>query len=199
MINKDAYQTNLALLSGECGHLQSRFFYWGLQTLTKGMAIKHTYENFHTCFKRQLLPSMFLCTILTHGLLTFLDQCSNFINLDMQLVLGRRIVSEDSVSGDFFVPDEEFAPDPLCPAPPGIGWNCSSSDWVLRKVDEINECVGISFVGFEVQFRALLIAIEAGQPSLARTASKKESELKHLECSINYNARGCSDFREKGK
>lgn len=44
-------------------------------------------------------------------------------------------------------------------------------------------------------FKALVIAIEAGQPLLARSASKKERELKRLSCSINYEAREGSASR----
>lgn len=66
-------------------------------------------------------------------------------------------------------------------------------------MEEIKECVGTSCDSYEGQFRALLIAIEAGQPSKAKSTLKKERELKHLFCLINYNARGGNAFRDKGK
>lgn len=62
--------------------------------------------------------------------------------------------------------------------PPALDWNLSASNWVLRKVEELKDCVGITCEGNEDQFRALLIAIEAGQPSLAKSAVRKERELK---------------------
>lgn len=58
----------------------------------------------------------------------------------------------------------------------------------------------ISCDGFEEQFSALLIAIEASQPLSARSALKKERrELKRLACSVNYIVRGGSAIRDKGK
>ena len=83
----------------------------------------------------------------------------------MQLVLCGGESSEDNEFGD-------FVPDTLCSIPPGIEWNNKFSDWGLRKVEEIKEYVGISCDGYEEKFRALLIAIEARQPSLAKSASK---------------------------
>ncbi|XP_040989014.1 uncharacterized protein LOC121236643 [Juglans microcarpa x Juglans regia] len=80
---------------------------------------------------------------------------------------------------------------------PCLEWPCNSSDWVLRKVEEIRDVVGISCHGFEEHFRALLIAIEAGQPALAKSAAKKERELKRLECSITYKSKDESVWREK--
>lgn len=40
---------------------------------------------------------------------------------------------------------EDF--DPLCSIPSGLEWTNISSDWVIRKVDEIEECVGMSCEG----------------------------------------------------
>lgn len=70
---------------------------------------------------------------------------------------------------------------------------------MIRKIDEIKECVEISCKEYEKQFKALLIAIEAGQPSLARFASKKERELKRLSCSINYDSTEGSVYKGKDK
>lgn len=51
--------------------------------------------------------------------------------------------------------------------PPTLDLNSFASDWVLRKVEELKYCVSITCKGYEDQFKALLIAIKAGQPSLA--------------------------------
>lgn len=80
-------------------------------------------------------------------------------------------------------------PSPICSLPPPLPWVALHSNWVLQKVDGIHDYVGISCEGFEEQFKALLIAIEAEQPFLARSSSKKERELKRLACSINYDVR----------
>lgn len=109
-----------------------------------------------------------------------LGTCVPRIIIELQLALCRREDSEGSEFGEIIESDEDFFPDPLCSIPHGIDWNHKSSYWVLRKVDEIKDCVGISCDGFEELFSALLIAIEAGQSSLARSASKRERELKRL-------------------
>lgn len=59
--------------------------------------------------------------------------------------------------------------------------------------------MGVSCVGFDEQFTALVIAIEAGQPSSARSAAKKNRELKRLSCSDNYKGGGGNAFRPKGE
>lgn len=94
--------------------------------------------------------------------------------------------------------DEDFDPVPLCSFNPGMDWSNNSSDWVLRKVEELSSFLRISYAGYEEQFRALITTIEAGHPAMARSAAKKERELKRLECSINYNSKGGSAFRDKG-
>lgn len=48
------------------------------------------------------------------------------------------------------------------------------------KVDEIRDCVGVSFEGFEDQFRAFLIVIRAGQPLLARSFFQKGKGTKEI-------------------
>lgn len=57
---------------------------------------------------------------------------------------------------------EDFGdePSPLCSLPPTPLSAGLHSDWVLQKVDEIRNPVGISCEGFENQFKALLIAIK---------------------------------------
>lgn len=44
--------------------------------------------------------------------------------------------------------EEEMVPKRLRSIPLGIEWENRSSDWVLRKVEEIKECVGISCDGY---------------------------------------------------
>lgn len=50
--------------------------------------------------------------------------------------------------------NEMGSPTPLCVFPSNSPPN--SMDWVLKKVAELQECVGISCVGFEEQFNAFL-------------------------------------------
>lgn len=40
--------------------------------------------------------------------------------------------------------------------------------------------VGISCVGYEEKFKALLIAIESGRSTIAKSAVKRDKELKRL-------------------
>lgn len=44
-------------------------------------------------------------------------------------------------------------PSPISLLLPGSHWADFQSDWVIQKVDEIRECVGISCVGFEDQLK----------------------------------------------
>lgn len=67
----------------------------------------------------------------------------------------------------------------------------------MRKVEELKDCVGITCDGFGKQFKALIITIEVGQPSLTKSIARKERELKKLSYSINYNNK--SAFCGKGK
>lgn len=55
-----------------------------------------------------------------------------------------------------------------------------ASDWVLKKVEELQACVGLSCDGFEEQYKALLVAIEAGCSLALKLASKKERKLRRL-------------------
>ncbi|KAG6652954.1 hypothetical protein CIPAW_05G041700 [Carya illinoinensis] len=125
---------------------------------------------------------------------------STFLNNSgLLMVVGRGDDSVSCESGELVESGEDLSPVPLSSFNPELEWPCNSSDWVLRKVEEIRDCVGISCEGFEEQFRALLIAIEAGQPALAKSAAKKERELKRLEFSINYKSRDGCGWRDKGK
>lgn len=63
----------------------------------------------------------------------------------------------------------------------------------------MNWTARVSRKGFKEQFRALIVAIEIGQPSLAPSTSRKERELKRLLTSINYNGRGWNILRSKCK
>lgn len=47
--------------------------------------------------------------------------------------------------------------------------------------------MGIYCEGFEEQFKALLVAIEAGRSTALKSTIKKERELKQLICLINYD------------
>lgn len=64
--------------------------------------------------------------------------------------------------------------DPLCVIPPKLKRETIIFDWVLHKVDELKDCLEVSYEGFEKQFRAFIVAIEASQPSLARSTSNRK-------------------------
>lgn len=66
-------------------------------------------------------------------------------------------------------------------------------------MEEIKNLVGISCEGYEEQFRALTTTIEASHPAQARSASKKDKELKKLGCMINYHSKEWNASRNKGK
>lgn len=59
--------------------------------------------------------------------------------------------------------------------------------------------MGISSEGYEEQFRALLISIEASHTDVGKSASKEDNELKRLECTINYHSKEGTASRQKGK
>lgn len=67
--------------------------------------------------------------------------------------------------------NEMGSPTPLCVFPSNPAPN--STDWVLKEVAELQECVGISCVGFEEQFNALLVAIKAGHSTATKSVVKK--------------------------
>lgn len=75
--------------------------------------------------------------------------CTQFNNTEMQLALYGGEDSKASEFGEMFEFDEDSAPNLLCTIPPRIDWNNKSSDWVLRKEDEIKDCVGVFCDGFE--------------------------------------------------
>ncbi|KAG7970238.1 hypothetical protein I3843_07G072300 [Carya illinoinensis] len=78
-------------------------------------------------------------------------------------------------------------PSLLCSLPPALPWSDPQTDWVLKKVEDIWHCAGISCVGFEDQLTALFTAIAAEQSHHLRSASKRERELKRFSCSVNYD------------
>ncbi|KAG6649770.1 hypothetical protein CIPAW_07G233500 [Carya illinoinensis] len=89
---------------------------------------------------------------------------------------------------------EDFSP--ICTLPPALPWSDPQTDWVLKKVEDIRHCAGISCIGFEDQLTALFTAIAAEQSHTLRSASKKERELKRLSCTLNYGREG-STSRER--
>ncbi|KAF5471359.1 hypothetical protein F2P56_011801 [Juglans regia] len=99
---------------------------------------------------------------------------------------------------DFFTPantgEEGAILTPLCTLPPNYG--NSSSKWVFKKVEEIQAIIGISFGGYEKQFKALLVALE---DSHSKSASKRNRELKKLTCSINYDVKDGSSGRDRSR
>lgn len=94
--------------------------------------------------------------------------------------------------------DGDIPSPPICSVQLGPHGATNQSNRFLKKVDEIQECIEIYCEGFENQFNALLIVIEAGQPPLARSYTKKDRKLKRLVCSVNYDSQegsGRSKFR----
>lgn len=76
------------------------------------------------------------------------------------------------------------------------------SDWALHCVKDVCHAVGISCVGEGKKTLALLTAIEKEhrwEELDSLSSSKGYRELKNLECSINYDAKGASSSRGKGK
>jgi hypothetical protein len=72
------------------------------------------------------------------------------------------------------------------------------SDWVIQRANEICPILGISFEGHKLQLLDFLSFIEADrhlgeEGALSCRGKKGKREVKNLECSINYEARGsCS-------
>ncbi|KAF5459839.1 hypothetical protein F2P56_019753 [Juglans regia] len=73
------------------------------------------------------------------------------------------------------------------------------ADWILPKVNEIQQFVGISHGGCEDQFKELITAIEASHALETKSSFKKSRELQRLSWAINYNAKGGSSTRGKFK
>ncbi|KAG6712711.1 hypothetical protein I3842_05G115900 [Carya illinoinensis] len=95
--------------------------------------------------------------------------------------------------------ETEDIPSPLCSLSPTVPWDVSQPDWVIQKVNDMCQFMGMSCEGFEDQMQALFIAIRAGQPSHAKSVGKKERELRRLTCSINYGTREGSASRGRTK
>ncbi|KAF5467994.1 hypothetical protein F2P56_012192 [Juglans regia] len=72
------------------------------------------------------------------------------------------------------------------------------TDWVVKKVEELQSCVGISCEGYADQFRAQLIAIEVGHYQQG-AGPKRSRELKRLNWSINYDGKEGSASRGRNK
>lgn len=109
----------------------------------------------------------------------------------------------DSVSGSelaLFSPastgEEGAILTPLCTLPPSSTYGSCSSNWAFKKVEEIQDVIGISFEGYEEQFKALLIALET---SHSKSTTKRDRELKRLTCSINYDVKEGSGGMDKSK
>ncbi|XP_035543339.1 uncharacterized protein LOC118347632 [Juglans regia] len=90
---------------------------------------------------------------------------------------------------------EEGTLTPLCTLPPS-DYRSYSTHWIFKKVEELQKIFGVSFGGYEEQFMALLVAIEA---SRSKSASKQDRELKRLTCSINYDVKEGSSGRVRSK
>lgn len=78
------------------------------------------------------------------------------------------------------------------------------SDWVVQIAKAIHQVFGVSCVGFEEQFMEILIAIEASctkkvLASNYKPRNKGSTELRWLECSINYDSKGGSSSHGKRK
>ncbi|KAF5451553.1 hypothetical protein F2P56_026652 [Juglans regia] len=100
---------------------------------------------------------------------------------------------------DFVGSEEEEmgSPSPLQMLPPPIA--PQASDWVLKKVEEFHGWVEISYDGYEDQFMALLVAMEANRSTVMKSAVKKDRELKRLQCSINYDNKEGTSGRDRAK
>jgi hypothetical protein len=77
-------------------------------------------------------------------------------------------------------------------------------DWVIQRANEICPILGISFEGHNLQLLDFLSFIEADrhlgeEGALSCGGKKGKREVKNLECSINYDARGSCSSRGKRK
>lgn len=79
------------------------------------------------------------------------------------------------------------------------------SDWVLKRITEVSQLLGLSFKGYKEEALRLFSAIEAswrkGSPSnpvgtVAETNRRGKRELRNLVCSINYEQGGARADRD---
>jgi hypothetical protein len=71
----------------------------------------------------------------------------------------------------------------------GLGY----SDWVMQSANEIYPIVGMTFVGHKLQLLAFLTCIEEERKEerrLGKGRTKGKREIRNLESSINYDAKG---------
>jgi len=78
------------------------------------------------------------------------------------------------------------------PALGGLGY----SEWVMQSANEIYPIVGMTFVGHKLQLLAFLTCIEE-ERRLGNGRTKGKREIKNLESSINYDAKGSGLIRGK--
>jgi hypothetical protein len=78
------------------------------------------------------------------------------------------------------------------PALGGLGY----SEWVMQRANEIYPIIGMTFVGHKLQLLAFLTCIEE-ERRLGNGRTKGKREIKNLESSINYDAKGFGLIRGK--
>jgi len=93
---------------------------------------------------------------------------------------------------------------PLNTYSPSAGDLSGYSDWVIQCANEIYPIVGISYVNHKLQLLALLTFLEEERRNeevgvLSSGGTKGKREVKNLECSINYDARGSCSSHGKRK
>lgn len=110
---------------------------------------------------------------------------------------------------DLYSRKEAMLCTPLSTCPPTmfgkticLGWGYSY--WVLQRPKEIHRVIGILCERYEEQLMAILIAIEESRSQKGSTSNSKLvdrgiSELKRSACSINYDSKGGSSRRGRGK
>lgn len=85
---------------------------------------------------------------------------------------------------------------PLCTLPPSSNYRSCSSNWVLKKIEELQDIFGVSFGGYKEQFMALIVVVEA---CCLKSATKQDREFNRLTCSINYDIKEGSSRRDRSK
>jgi hypothetical protein len=79
------------------------------------------------------------------------------------------------------------------PASGGLGY----SDWVIQCANEIYPILGMSFAGHNLQLLAFLTCLEE-ERRIGDGCTKGKREIKNLESSINYDAKGsCSNHGKR--